>query len=110
MLKVWRFGCVILFMLCLLFARPLLDIAYFPVQLKVIDVVAAKEKRNEFAYIFNHELGLYIGRLFGCGLFIALARYVSEYAALRYALLVIAVVHLMGYFAMKSVVRDVEHA
>jgi MFS transporter, YQGE family, putative transporter len=99
---------VILFMLCLLFARPLLDIAYFPIQLKVIDVVANKEKRNEFAYIFNHELGLYLGRLLGCGLFIVLARYVSEYAALRYALLVIAVVHFGGYFMMQNVVKDLQ--
>ena len=97
---------VILFVLCLLFARPLLDIAYFPIQLKVIDLVAEKEGRNEFAYIFNHELGLYVGRLFGCGLFIILARYVSEYAALRYALLAIALVHFLGYFAMKGIVRD----
>lgn len=97
---------VILFVLCLLFARPLLDIAYFPIQLKVIDLVAEKEGRNEFAYIFNHELGLYVGRLFGCGLFIVLARYVSEYAALRYALLAIALVHFLGYFAMKGIVRD----
>jgi len=101
---------VILFMLCLLFARPLLDIAYFPIQLKVIDIVAAKEKRNEFAYIFNHELGLYLGRLFGCGLFIVLARYVSEYAALRYALLVIAVVHFMGWFVMRNIVKEPEMA
>lgn len=101
---------VILFVLCLLFARPLLDIAYFPTQLKVIDVVAEKEKRNEFAYIFNHELGLYLGRLFGCGLFIVLARYVSEYAALRYALLVIALVHFMGWFAMRNITRDLEKA
>lgn len=100
---------VILFVLCLLFARPLLDIAYFPIQLKVIDVVAEKEKRNEFAYIFNHELGLYVGRLFGCGLFIVLARYVSEYAALRYALLVIAVVHFMGWFAMRGVVKEMDN-
>jgi YQGE family putative transporter len=99
---------VILFVLCLLFARPLLDIAYFPIQLKVIDVVAEKENRNEFTYIFNHELGLYLGRLFGCGLFIILARYVSEYAALRYALLVIAVVHFMGWFAMRGVVKDLK--
>lgn len=99
---------VILFMLCLLFARPLLDIAYFPIQLKVIDVVAEKERRNEFAYIFNHELGLYLGRLLGCGLFIVLARYVSEYTALRYALLVIASVHFLGYFAMKGIVRDLD--
>lgn len=97
---------VILFILCLVFARPLLDIAYFPIQLKVIDIVAAKEKRNEFTYIFNHELGLYLGRLFGCGLFIVLARYVSETVALRYALLVIALVHFMGYFMAKSITKD----
>ena len=99
---------VILFVLCLLFARPLLDIAYFPIQLKVIDVVAEKEKRNTFTYIFNHELGLYVGRLFGCGLFIVLARYVSVDIALRYALLVIAVLHFMGYFMAQSIVKDLE--
>jgi MFS transporter, YQGE family, putative transporter len=100
---------VILFVLCLLFARPLLDIAYFPIQLNVIDVVAEKEKRNAFTYIFNHELGLYVGRLFGCGLFIVLARYVSVDIALRYALLVIAGVHFMGYFMAKSIVSDLEN-
>lgn len=97
---------VILFILCLLFARPLLDIAYFPIQLNVIDVVAEKEKRNTFTYIFNHELGLYIGRLFGCGLFIVLARYVSVDIALRYALLVIALIHFLGYFMAKNIVAD----
>lgn len=35
-------------MMCLLFARPLLDIAYFPIQLKVIDYVAEKEKEMNF--------------------------------------------------------------
>jgi len=99
---------VILFMVCLLFARPLLDIAYFPTQLKVIDVVAKKEGRNEFAYIFNHEFGLFLGRLLGCGLFIWLARYVSDYVALRFALLVIAVVHFGGFFAMKAIVRNLD--
>jgi MFS transporter, YQGE family, putative transporter len=97
---------VILFVLCLIFARPLLDIAYFPIQLKVIDFVAAKEKRNEFAYIFNHELGLYAGRLFGCGLFILLARYVNEYVALRYALLVIALVQFLSVYMAKSILND----
>lgn len=101
---------VMLFILCLLFARPLLDIAYFPIQLKVIDVVSAKEGRNEFAYIFNHEFGLYAGRLFGCGLFILLARLVSDDAALRYALLVIAAVHFLGYFMARNILAEKEMA
>lgn len=97
---------VILFVVCLIFARPLLDIAYFPIQLGVIDIVAAKEKRNEFAYIFNHELGLYVGRLFGCGMFILLARYVSDDVALRYALLVIAGIQFLSIFVAKSILKD----
>lgn len=97
---------VILFVLCLIFARPLLDVAYFPIQLKVIDIVAARERRNQFAYIFNHELGLYAGRLFGCGLFILLAYFASEELALRYALAVIAFIQLLSVFVAKSILRD----
>ncbi len=97
---------VILFVLCLIFARPLLDVAYFPIQLKVIDIVAARERRNQFAYIFNHELGLYAGRLFGCGLFILLAYYASDELALRYALAVIALIQLLSVFVAKSILRD----
>jgi YQGE family putative transporter len=97
---------VILFLVCMVFARPLLDIAYFPTQLKVIDVVSAKENRNEFAYIFNHEFGLYAGRLFGCGLFILLAKFAGDDIALRYALLVIALIHFLGYFMMRNIHRD----
>jgi len=97
---------VILFVLCLIFARPLLDIAYFPIQLGVIDHVAAKEKRNAFAYIFNHELGLYVGRLLGCGLFIFLARQMTEEIALRYALLVIALVQFLSVFMARSILKD----
>ena len=69
---------VMVFVLCKVLFQPLHDIAYFPIQMKVINVVAEKEKRNEFAYIFNHEFGLYIGRFTGLALFIYLAFYVSE--------------------------------
>ncbi|MEY4105754.1 MAG: hypothetical protein RL181_96 [Bacteroidota bacterium] len=97
---------VLVFVVCLIFARPLLDIAYFPIQLSVIDFVSRLEKRNTFAYIFNHELGLYLGRLFGCGLFILLARQVSDTVALRYALLVIALLQLLSIFVAKSIVKE----
>jgi YQGE family putative transporter len=97
---------VIVFVGCLVFARPLLDMAYFPIQLGVIDRVAAKEKRNQFAYIFNHEIGLYLGRLGGCLLFIIVSRKVSEEAALRYALLSVAAIQALSIFAAKSIIND----
>ena len=52
---------VLLFMVCLLLARPLHDIAYFPIQMQVIDIVSAIENRNKFAYIFNQRIRFLCG-------------------------------------------------
>ena len=74
---------VIVFILCKVFFQPLHDLAYFPIMMKVIDVVSKREDRNQYAYILNHEFGLYTGRVLGLGLFILLAYAVSEIFALR---------------------------
>jgi MFS transporter, YQGE family, putative transporter len=94
---------VLIFMVCLLLGRPLHDIAYFPIQMQVIDTVSAIEHRNKFAYIFNQEFGFFIGRFAGCGLFILLANYVSDTFALRYALLIIGAVQLLSIWMAKRV-------
>ena len=96
---------VMVFVLCKVLFQPLHDIAYFPIQMLVIDVVSKIEKRNEFAYIFNHELGLYVGRFLGLGLFICLATYVSESFALKYSLIVIAVVQLASIPLARHIVK-----
>lgn len=96
---------VLVFMICLLLARPLHDIAYFPIQMQVIDVVSAIEHRNKFAYIFNQEYGFYVGRLSGCGLFILLARCVSDTFALRYALLIIGLIQLLSIAVARRVIE-----
>jgi len=96
----------IFFVGCLVFARPLLDLAYFPIQLGVIDCVASKEKRSKFSYIFSHEVGLYIGRVFGCLLFIFAARYLSEDVALRYVLMVVALVQFLSVFVARAIMTD----
>ena len=97
---------VIVFMLCKILFQPLHDIAYFPIQLKVIDALSKKESRNEFAYIFNHEFGLYVGRAFGLVLFIILARYVSQTIALKYALLIIALIQLISIPVAKRIIKS----
>ena len=97
---------VIVFVLCKVLFQPLHDIAYFPIQMRVIDVVSKIENRNEFAYIFNHEFGLFLGRLFGLGLFILLANYVSENFALKYSLITIAVLQLASLPMAKHIVNE----
>ncbi len=96
---------VIVFVICKVMFMPLHDIAYFPIQMKVIDVLSLKENRNQFAYIFNHEFGLYIGRFLGLVLFIVLIYYVSESFALKYSLIIIAVVQLLAIPVAKRLIR-----
>jgi YQGE family putative transporter len=84
-----------------------MDVAYFPIQLLLTDTVSAMENRNEYAYIFSHELGLFAGRLAGCGLFILLAIYVSHTFALKYALPVIAVIQMASIWVAKDLLLSV---
>ena len=99
---------VMAFVLCKVLFTPLHDIAYFPTQMRVIDIVSKIEKRNEFAYIFNHEFGLYVGRFLGLGLFILLATYVSESFALKYALIIIAVLQIASIPMMKHIIKEAD--
>ncbi|MFE3870485.1 MFS transporter [Flavobacterium sp. ZS1P70] len=97
---------VIIFLLLLLIAKPLMDLAYFPIQLRVIDIVSHIEKRGEFTYILNHEAGLYIGRLFGAGTFLVLYYSVSEDFALRYAVGIIATLQLCSIYISKKIIKE----
>ena len=99
---------VVLFILLLLIAKPLMDLAYFPIQFKVIDIVSKIEKRGEFAYILNHEAGLYAGRFIGAGTFLLLAYLVSTEAALRYAIVIIGLLQLCSIFVAKRIIADGE--
>ncbi len=96
---------VMVFVLCKVLFAPLHDIAYFPTQMRVIDVVSKIENRNEFAYIFNHEFGLYIGRFLGLGLFIYLDTYVSESFALKYALIIIGIIQLFSIPMARHIIK-----
>ncbi|MFT7163485.1 MAG: YQGE family putative transporter [Flavobacterium sp.] len=97
---------VIIFIFLLLIARPILDIAYFPIQLKVIDLLSEIENRNEFSYILNHEFGLYVGRLVGAGTFLGIAYFGNADDALRYALLIIAVLQLLSILIAKQLLQQ----
>ena len=96
---------VLLFMLFLLIAKPLLDLAYFPIQFSVIDLLSKRENRSEFAYILNHEVGLYIGRFSGAATFIILAWYFSDEFALRYAIIIIAALQLSSILVARLLVN-----
>ncbi|HTD95221.1 MAG TPA: MFS transporter [Chitinophagaceae bacterium] len=99
---------VVLFILLLLIAKPLMDLAYFPIQFKVINIVAKIEKRGEFAYILNHEAGLYTGRFIGAGTFLLLAYMVSTEAALRYAIVIIGLLQLCSIFVARRIIAEGE--
>jgi MFS transporter, YQGE family, putative transporter len=95
---------VVLFILLLLIAKPLMDLAYFPIQFRVIDIVSKIEKRGEFAYILNHEAGLYAGRFLGAGTFLLLAYTISTEIALRYAIVIIGLLQLFSVVVAKGII------
>ena len=101
---------VLIFIGCMLLAKPLLDLAYNPIELHVIDVVSRLERRNEYAYLFNHDLGLFTGRALGCLLFLAIAFRWSGIAALRYALPVVALVQLFSIRVAGQIARGLKAA
>lgn len=96
---------VIVFVLCKVLFMPLHDIAYFPIQMQVIDILSVREKRSKYAYIFNHEFGLYVGRFFGLVLFIGLAFYVSKDFALRYSLVIVALIQMLSIPLAKNILK-----
>lgn len=100
---------VVVYQVCNSLSRPLLDTAYFPIQLSVIDHVAGIEKRNKFAYIFNHEAGLFVGRFLGCMLFLLSAKYASPEFALRYVLVIIALVQALSIPIASKLVKKIKN-
>lgn len=96
---------VMVFVLCKVVFQPLHDLAYYPIMMKVIDVVSKRENRNNYAYILNHELGLFLGRVFGLAIFIALAFYVSETFALRYSLIIVGVLQMLSIPLARNIMK-----
>jgi YQGE family putative transporter len=95
---------------CLVLAKPLLDLAYNPIEFEVVETIAAIEQRSEYAYLFNHEFGLFVGRSFGGILFLAILRWGSGVAALRYALPIIALVQLLSIRVAGQIARGLAEA
>ncbi len=101
---------VLIFIGCLVLAKPLLDLAYNPIEFQVVDVVSRLEGRNEYAYLFNHEIGLFTGRCLGCVLFLAIAHWWSGVAALKYALPVVALLQLFSIRVAGQISRGLKVA
>ncbi|MGA9669261.1 MAG: hypothetical protein WBQ94_08635 [Terracidiphilus sp.] len=99
---------VLVFIGCLALAKPLLDLAYNPIELRVVDVVSGLEGRSEYAYFFNHEFGLFAGRFLGCILFLAIVEWGSAVAALKYALPIVALLQLLSIWVAAKISRGME--
>ena len=96
---------VFAFVVCKVFFQPLFDLAYYPVMMKCIDVVANMEKRNKYTYIMTHEVGLFLGRFIGLALFILLDYKVSQEFALKYALIIVAGLQLLAVPLAKNITK-----
>jgi YQGE family putative transporter len=99
---------VLIFIACLALAKPLLDLAYNSIEFQVVDAVARLEGRNEYVYLFNHELALFSGRFLGCALFLAVAHWWTGVAALRCALPAIALLQMLSIPVAGQIARKIK--
>ena len=53
----------------------------------------------------SHEVGLFLGRALGLGLFIALAWFVSEVFALKYALIIVSLIQILSIPLAKYIIK-----
>jgi MFS transporter, YQGE family, putative transporter len=101
---------VLIFMACFLLAKPLLDLAYNPIEWRVVDLLSRLERRNRYGYLFNHEFGLLTGRCVGCVLFLVIVHWGSAVAALKYTLPVIALLQLLSIPVAGQIARELRLA
>jgi len=99
---------VLVFLGCLVLAKPMLDLAYNPIEMSVIDRMAALDERSEYAYFLNHEFALFAGRFLGCVLFLAIDAWWSGVAALKFALPVVALLQLLSMRVAGRISSDLE--
>jgi len=96
---------VLVFLACLIFAKPLLDLGYNPIELSAIDFTSAIERRSQYYYLFSHECGLFLGRAAGCLLFLGIARWGSPTAALRFALPAVGFLQILSIPVARAIAR-----
>ncbi len=95
------------FQMCLVVSKPMLDLAYWPIELKTVDHESKRAGRDRYAYLMSHEFGLLHGRMIGCGLMLGLALWFSGAIALRFAMPLIALVQVLSIPVYSSLKRGI---
>lgn len=98
-------AAVLTFLVCFLISQPMVELAYSPILLQVLDRATLREKGSAYAYFCGHEMGLYAGRLIGAGAFIWVARGISDQVALRYVLSVVAALQLLSLPIARGILK-----
>lgn len=96
---------VTILLLCLMLGRPVMDLAYGPLQMLATDAVRHHERRGTYAYIFSAEICFFAGRMVGGGLFIGVANGISAEAAMRFTLVAVVLLVGLSLLAVRPLVR-----
>jgi hypothetical protein len=97
---------VIVYLLSDAISMPFLWAPYNTISLNTIDSEYAEFGHPHFAYIFDQELFLNIGRLVGIGVFIYIATQFGTIPALRYSPFILAVLQLGQLFFARFLVKN----
>lgn len=104
----WHYDAigVLLFLACLLLAKPLLDVAYNATELSVIDQLTQSTGRSLYAFLFHHEFGLLVGRALGFAFFFLSILWITADVALRVVLPMVTAAQLLSIPIMQKIERE----
>ena len=91
---------------CLVFTRPLIDLAYSPIFLEVVEKLSLQDDSRMYSYIFNHEIWLFCGKILGGAFFLAILYNFGEQITLRHMFLLISLIYSLSFFLIKSLNSD----
>ncbi len=100
---------ILLFLVCMLIAHPMIEFAYSPIQLRVMDRAVRHNRDSGYAHLCGFEMGLLGGRLLGGVIFVFFATRFPAAIALRCVLGTLALAQLVSLpvaYALVSRLRE----
>jgi MFS family permease len=83
-------------------AEPIINVSYSSTNLSDIEKATAIEKRDSYTYVFDNELFMNGGRIFGGLIFIAINYLLSPIGALQYIFIILGLFQLITVYLIKK--------
>ena len=99
-MKISFFGVVIM-KIFQVAAEPIINVAFASTNLSDIEIASKSQHRDSYAYVFDNDIFMNLGRIAGGTLFILLNYLISPLGALKYVFIILGISQLVSAILIK---------